>query len=687
MSRSVLPVAAALLVLAACDKTEEATEPAWFGEADIPWRADGVPTVASAEIGFTSTPQVERPNLGPCPSGWTASEGGTFTVCSPWGESGRQDCADGQVHRPGTAGCVAFGDACPEDGWPADLPDSGVAYVRPGAAGTGTKEDPFGTIQDALASGAPVVALSEGLHTAGVTSTRPVTVVGACAAKTQLTYAGLCEDTSVLSFTASATLRDVAIVDSTCAGINIDGATVTVQDVAIYDSDWHGIYNDGGTLTVERVSMERLGGYGVASMGASTLVVRDAMLVEPSGAGVVLADGADAAVVDLTVVNPIPLEGNGLKGMALFSRESTVHVERPVIDSPRFGIVVSGGSATVEGGAALGVPRSYSSVYVADGAEADVSRYWTSGPGISTSANGATVRIQDVVSKDGTTFAGDPASSFEGSRIASDFGAGPVFATQGVADVTDLYCKVGSCINAAAGSQVTVRRSMLGRTNILAGSHVTLEDSFVSGVHDAATVTLHRSRLTGPVSSSGDVVLEDVRITVRDEGPALVVRGAGTVEATRVSFDSMSTPALVHLDGASANLTDVTLIGGGLYAAGGETTVERMVVSEAVELGAGSSLGATLHLTDVAIVERSDETCEGCTRTGLFAGGVTSLTRVLVDGGEPDALISGGHVTCEDVAVVGDAVLQSAGRLSGSRCELVLSDTSGWPTPTQFNQE
>src|SRR5687768_13140464 len=91
-----------------------------------------------------------------CPDGWRQRELDGASMCEPWKDDTTLDC-DG-LAIPGV-GCEAF-DTCPADGWPLDLPSSGVVYVRAGAIdGDGSRGRPFATLAEGFASGAAIVAL------------------------------------------------------------------------------------------------------------------------------------------------------------------------------------------------------------------------------------------------------------------------------------------------------------------------------------------------------------------------------------------------------------------------------------------------------------------------------------------------------------------------------------------------
>jgi hypothetical protein len=129
--------------------------------------------------------------LTPCAEGWRMrdTDAGVI-VCEPWAEDRAPECAEDEVAIPG-AGCVALDD-CPEDGWPAALPSSGVVYVRAGVkSGDGTRERPFATLSEAIdaATATDVIALAPGEYTGGVTLEASA-LRGACAAETIIRFDG-----------------------------------------------------------------------------------------------------------------------------------------------------------------------------------------------------------------------------------------------------------------------------------------------------------------------------------------------------------------------------------------------------------------------------------------------------------------------------------------------------------------
>src|SRR5688572_30778703 len=131
--------------------------------------------------------QLKTPMMTPCPAGWRevppAESGLPAAVCEPFPSGGGTICAIDQAHFPGTEGCARVGSECSSDEWASDLPsDRTVIYVRPGAAGNGTRSAPYGSIAAAIAATADgaVIALAKGAYDEAVAIDKAVTLWGAC---------------------------------------------------------------------------------------------------------------------------------------------------------------------------------------------------------------------------------------------------------------------------------------------------------------------------------------------------------------------------------------------------------------------------------------------------------------------------------------------------------------------------
>jgi hypothetical protein len=131
-------------------------------------------------------PQAPRlppaPMLLPCPAGWAEVDLDGVAICEPRpGQPETASCAAGTHPFLGGA-CRALTAPCAADGWPVPPPGRTVVWIRAGANGAGTRDDPVGTIDDAIAIAPPgaVLAVAAGRHVADV-SLSDRELLGACA--------------------------------------------------------------------------------------------------------------------------------------------------------------------------------------------------------------------------------------------------------------------------------------------------------------------------------------------------------------------------------------------------------------------------------------------------------------------------------------------------------------------------
>ncbi|MCK6550302.1 hypothetical protein L6R52_30985, partial [Myxococcota bacterium] len=129
---------------------------------------------------------IEVPTAVTCPAGWRPGAptalGGTF--CAPDAPLESVTCPVGQGFVLSEAGCATVGPRCPATAFDAPSADGiPTYYVLPGASGSGTFADPFGSITDALAAvpdGARLV-LARGEHDAlALAGRRGIELVGTC---------------------------------------------------------------------------------------------------------------------------------------------------------------------------------------------------------------------------------------------------------------------------------------------------------------------------------------------------------------------------------------------------------------------------------------------------------------------------------------------------------------------------
>ena len=241
-------------------------------ETDPPPPGDRPPGVASPDEGSLATsdfvasaapPRLSGivatpPDPGPCPAGWTSVPLETGHYCDV---PATPACATGEiVDLLGT--CRAFGAACPDDGWPADLSPTGPkVYVDPAAlsGGDGQRGSPFRSLLEALAVATQnaEIALRTGEHESPrVRIDRNITVVGACASGTRLRIAGAGEAPAALT-----------IMDG-----GLRHLTLTSPHPAINVGALDG--SRSGRARLDTVAIEDVGGIGAAVGPGSELVAQ-----------------------------------------------------------------------------------------------------------------------------------------------------------------------------------------------------------------------------------------------------------------------------------------------------------------------------------------------------------------------------------------------------------------------------
>lgn len=279
----------------------------------IDWWAAGEPPVAAPQIPWLEAGRPDRPVL-PCPENWRPVVGADgLSTCEPWPESGRQDCAaPWEVHLPGEPGCRAVGAACPEAGFPADLPESGVWYVQPDAVGgDGSLGAPFATIAEALAVAVDgdTIALSEGTHPGVFEAGAEVTIRGVCAERTIIARGAVEGDpVPIMLNAARSTLRDVTLTGGVGPGIELtNGERLTAQGVAIHDLDGigidvadHGIFAGEDIVVSDVRPLNGLVGIGIRLSGPGSHLGHIEVRAV-SGIGVVLMTNAGLQAADMSI--------------------------------------------------------------------------------------------------------------------------------------------------------------------------------------------------------------------------------------------------------------------------------------------------------------------------------------------------------------------------------------------------
>lgn len=162
-----------------------------------------------------------------CAPGWEAvAVRPGITACRAFASN--VECGSGEVPIPG-AGCVALLRPCVGAEWPDGVAD---LYVRAAAQGVGTRADPFGTLEEALAVAQPghVIALAPGSYELrGTVDVPNLTIVGTCP--------------------GDVTIRNMARSTIRSSGFHLSDMTIAlVSDVLSLQ--------EAGTMTLQSVAVE-----------------------------------------------------------------------------------------------------------------------------------------------------------------------------------------------------------------------------------------------------------------------------------------------------------------------------------------------------------------------------------------------------------------------------------------------
>jgi hypothetical protein len=591
-TRRFVCVAALGLAISACGTGHDGAPDAGIGEGgcEVP--------------GVITGPGAPRAVALACRSGWrsvsvhAAASGEEITACEPWAGDDAPTCAPEEAAIPGQ-GCVRIGSECPADGWPADLPASGVIYVRAGATGgDGTRALPFGTLAEGLEAGRGrdvIVALAAGEYEGGV-EMRTGEIRGACASgtivrdlRTEPMTAG------IFVWTAGARLRDLTVIGGRHGVWLPQRATATAIGVRLV-GEVDGLRLDSDA-SFEGENVEVIGALGaiapsptataIATYPRSSLVLRGASVRGGPSASIAsffTADALASAVIELEDVSLQGSTGDGIAGGF-----GTIALRGVVIDGGRRGLgVPPGGTADVE------------DVLVRDlsGVGDDVLGIRADG-----TLRGARVRVARIAG--GGLHAQDALGAVELTDVVVEDAAGG--ASVSVAGGASMHLE-GLVVLRAGASGVSL--TGLDTTATIhdawvAGTTLTPTGGEGFGVVDGATLTLERA---------------DARDVAR---AVLFAAGRGArIDASDVTAEGAGYGAYAQC-AASAGVTCVAGDGASL-------SLRRARLRALRGLGVGA-VGATLALEDVAIEDVSQGSVEG-TGWGLAAneGGVVTGSRVSI---------------------------------------------------------
>jgi len=649
-SEPVPPAAPAMPRLTPC-------RPGW---SEVP--APGDDDVAVCEPG---NDPAALPVLTPCSGGWrevAPEQEDGIALCEPWPESGEEPCEGDHSHFPGEPGCRLVGTPCPAGDWAPDLPsDREVLYVRASAppGGTGTREDPFGTIAEAAAASrsGTVIALSTGTFDEAVSLRPRVTLWGACVAGTRVT----CSTPSDSEATVTARGQDAAVRNLTLSGER-PGALVFGWSLSLHLTD---VVIDGGR-----------------------------------GFGVGVGNGARAMLQDVVIRAPAPRMSDGQLGRGLqIESEAHVEVARGVIERCHEAGAYVTGTATalvltdtvVRDTTAGPNPASGSAVIARQGAQVELERValernlWRA---LSAEGPGTTVSLTDTLVRstsredDGTTghglfIDGGATADVVRASIIGNRGAGLLASGEGTSltltdvvvrdtrptDLDNLDQRLGRGLWAVEGAQVSLVRGLFERNEEFGvsasspGTAVRLTDVVVrdtrsrdvdgvggagAGADSTALLEIERgvfernhfagllSSLPGTTLAARDVVVRDtVRSPADLRGCGVIVQSGARLELEGAVFDGNESAGIFAVE-ADTTLDAVDVVvrdtisaeegwfGRGITVeVGASATVNRALVERNRDIGIFvGEVGATASLADVVVRDTDLDA------TGAFGRGI-----------------------------------------------------------------
>ncbi|MEO0323764.1 MAG: right-handed parallel beta-helix repeat-containing protein [Myxococcota bacterium] len=689
---------------------------------DIPWLEAGEPPVAAPELPWleagrapVAPPAVpwldlaadlrpfdrNPPIAWACPAGWrrVAPTGlRPSTVCQPFAGERASECAAGELHLPGEAGCRSPGRACPVGTFPntADLGGATRLHVDPAATpgGDGSLGAPFASLATAAsaASSGDWLVLAKGLHAAPTSWPSGVSARGACAAETVVTTLSGTAVIAAGAPSANLTLEDLTLGPSPLPGLTLEGGAGIVALRGVVVTGTVGVaalVARGGTLVGEDLLVAgtrsspgaRAGAGLLASMGAD-VTLRRAELRDNQNAGAVVASGT-ARLEDVLVRDTLPEPGSFMFGRALDFFDSNATLTNVVLEDNRADGLHAVGGANVEAsslvvrGTRSRESDGLSGWGVRVAAESDVSVLGgliegNQGAGLGAEGAGAMLTASDVVVREqrGVTATGETghgllvnqsgAATVERAVFRANRSAGVLALNASRAELTDVTVDFtetneldvpteGFGVASAGGSTLTLRRAYVA-DNVSTSAVVQSDATLV--LEDVRLVGAFPDGLAGgrgvEVVSGGTATLTRVRI---DEVPANGIRSEGTLVATDLEIRDV-----FQLPGEPLSGSGIVVLGADATATLDRAHVERVRV---VGLGVDAGRVQATDLSVVDVVGPPEVLGAGVRAQG---GARLTLTRGLCDDLDYSGLdAEGGELEAEDVVVRGVATRSASG--------------------------
>lgn len=524
---------------------------------------------------------VVPPDLGPCPTGFTArptAEDPSVVVCDPWPESGPASCAADEAHFVGEPGCVRVGPACPDaasDGFATDLPTDGtpIVFVRAGATGgDGTRGSPFGVILDAVvAARGGILALAPGEYDGNFGLVDTV-LWGACVDGVHLFDSTPGIGGAIVALSSGASMiRNVRLTGAADAFLVSGGADVVLESVVVEDPGRDGLrVARGGEIVVRDFVVRRSStGSGIRVLEADGLVGHRVSLEATNGSG--LTALAVPVSIDRLAIRDVTFDPSRGTGAALvFAEGAVVEITESSLEALDLVVMDRGAGLTIRDASLRSSSGAISSFSISDAISITLERVDVASHvgGLAFRSTGASypVTLTDVVVRGGTS----GTAGYLGSGIDLDQ------------------------IDATLERVVVLDHRHLGVRSI--GGSLRATDLRISGVTfeaaSASFATAGGLLLDTPTSAH----LE--RIAIDDVDVFGLATYGGEAEVEDVSLSA------IHGVEHSASAPD---FGGGvgLYVGGTTGTISRVEVHDAVVMGAallpsdGSLVVEDLSVADV----------------------------------------------------------------------------------------
>lgn len=581
-----------------------------------------VPPIATPTAPAEPAPPQEVPLL--CAAGFTtvAPSGADPGWCAP---PPTPDCAAlERAAWPYDAACEPIA-PCPSGAF-ADEVTEAVFVVAGRANGAGTRQDPYGTIAEALVDRrAPVIALGAGRYDEPIVVNRDRTLVAKCPGEVVLAGAIQLEAGAALTIARATIEGDVTSHGAlTLRSFWLDGTATFVSGRldateggglgARFDVSGEAVFTDVAFEVVDPTPALRV--TGAARLERSLLVAENAIVVQPRGdlrvrSSLLAAPSNAGVLVEANANATVELDAVGFRSGAASLRATGTEVEMNDVT------IVAGPSTAVLAAAAASVTAT--SLTIVGAARA--------------------LDLTAVAVIDGLTIiqGADAVALRPGADLALQRGAFVV--TGRLLEAVDATTQIDQTRMITTSDALAIR--LEGGTHVLRGVQVEAGGQVlqvVGGDRIEAEDLLVTSEGSAEPLADLEVTTATVRIA-RLEGGAVVIRGSSTLLADLSirAGETSSAPGLLTLTGpttASSVLERVALDGTGFDGAGLHVEGHELQLEHGRITGV---LGDGIYVASAEGVDLQDLLVDDVGGRGAFLGAVpggTSMKRVTVTGGE-----------------------------------------------------